>query len=73
LSFHSWRAILGLNCFQLFYFKITKTFLVIFGFAIHSPSVSTKTIKPTLSKNAVLSRMASVLLGEQKGWSQYVL
>ena len=42
LGFHSWRAILGLNCFHLFYFKITKTLPVIFGFAIHSSSVSQK-------------------------------
>lgn len=66
LGFSSWRTILGLNCFHLFYFKITKTFPVIFGFAIHSSPCFTKTIKPTLSKNAVLSKMDSVLLGEQK-------
>lgn len=50
LGFHSWRAILGLSCFHLFYFKITKAFQVIFGFAIHSSLCFTKTIKPTLSK-----------------------
>lgn len=66
LGFHSWRAILGLKCFHLFYFKITKPFLVIVGFAIHSSLCFTKTIKPTLSKNAVLSKMDSVLLGEQE-------
>lgn len=66
LGFHSWRAFPGLNCFHLFYFNITKPFPVIFGFAIHSSLCFTKTIKPTLSKNAVLSKMDSVLLGEQK-------
>lgn len=73
LGFHSWRAILGRDCFHLLYFKITKAFLVIFGFAIQSSLCFTKTIKPTLSKNAVLSKMDSGLLGEQKGWSQRVL